>query len=677
MAGTSSSVLLITMPWATPIHPSLGIALLSTILDQAGLPAEQLYGNLLLPRSTRPTVYGLADPGYYDDRSAGLSFVPHLYPHVTPEAIANAVAERHLRIISRDGQLPLDPVVLRWKRDGKLRQALIDQTLEDIRHGGVCLERAMDHIAAGNYDVIGMSLTFETQLVASLALARLIKQRWPDKKIILGGAACAAAQGLSMVRSFADIDAVCLGEGDAIIVPLVKALRGEGDLAGISNLAYRADGAVRTTPRAEPLSDLDWLPVPNYDPYLAQKAKSSWSDTRSVLMFETSRGCWWGEKHLCSFCGLNAEALVYRSKSPARMLDELMAFRRRWSLDDGLQAVDNILDTRYFEKFVPGLIAQQRENKHVSIFFEIKSNLRLWQMFQLAMAGMTALQPGIESFSDHILKLMDKGATAFQQVVFIKWAQQTGITPAYNILLRNPGETIADYRAMIELIPFISHLQPPNGIANMQLERFSPYFLRPAQFGIRNVRPKPHYREMFPDERVDLDELVYQFDYDHDDLDAPELVTTRRELMVALGEWQASYQPHRLTYFVLGTDVLLVDRRGPREVSHRLRDLAAALFLFIDQGKPFSRIQAQFAAQPETALRALLEQLVEWRVVYADRDKDAYLAVAVRVYQTAEELTKHYEEELARAQQRRANPYIPIRLHSKPPTDSDTAETPG
>lgn len=643
-------VLFITMPWATPVHPSLAMGLLSALLNQAGIANASLYGNLLSPRPAKPTVYGIVDTELYDDRSAGMSYVPFLYPQVTAEQVAGTIAERHLRILSRDGQIYIPPSAMDWKREGTLRRALMAQTLEDTEAARVCLSRCMDVVAAGDFDIIGFTLLFETQLVASLALAKQIKERWPERRILFGGAACASVQGHSTLKSFPFLDAVCYGEGEKVIVPLVRALRGEGELADIPGIAYRAEGKVCINKPVELLKDLDQIPVPNFDPYIEQKARSEWADTRSALTFEASRGCWWGQKHLCSFCGLNAEALVYRSKSPTRVLEQIREYADRWNIAGGLHAVDNILDTRYFKELVPQLIELRKQLPDLWFFYEIKSNLKLWQLFQLSMAGFRALQPGIESFSDHILTLMDKGATAFQQILFIKWAHQVGIGPAYNILMRNPGETVEDYREMTALIPFISHLHPPNGIANVQLERFSPYFLRPADYGIRNVRPKPLYREMFPDERVELEPLVYQFDFDHDDLDAPELVASRREFAEEVGKWQASFRPHRLVYFLGDKEVLILDSRGGTEVRRRLTGLAAALFLYLDQDRPFTRIVGQFADHTEGELRAVLGELAAQRFVYHDRRKDAYLAVVVRVYRSMEEFLAHARTEMERAQ---------------------------
>lgn len=647
-------VLLVTMPWATPIHPSLGLGLLGAILGRAEIATACLHGNLLLPGPRSTSVFTITDPGYYEDRSAGLAFVPHLYPHVTAQRIADTVAQRHWDIVTREGQLEIDAAAWQRAGDDSPRAQLVAQTLEDIERAGVCLERCMAEIARGRHDVIGFSITFETQLVASLALSRLIKERWPDVRIMFGGAACFSIQGRSILESFAFVDAVCTAEGDEAIVPLVRGLRGEGDLDAAPGVLYRRAGLVREAAPARTLRDLDGLPTPDYAAYFAQKAQSDWRDTITVLLFETSRGCWWGAKHLCRFCGLNGETLEFRSKSPDRVLDEIDELCTRWDTRDGLQAVDNIFDMTYFRTLLPRLARRQRE-RPVGIFFEIKSNLRLDQLFQLADAAVLTLQPGIEAFNDHVLELMDKGATMLHQINFIKWSTQVGIATTYNLLLRNPGERAEDYREMIDLIPTIDHLPPPNGIANMQLERYSPYFMTPDRFGLRNVRPKAHYQDMFPDAGVRIPDLVYQFDFDHDELDAPELVKARRDFIRAVLRWKRAYEPGRLLYRCVGDDVLVVDRRAPGEPrEERLCGPAAAVFLHLDEPRPFKALAQQFPAVAPDALRALLARLVAQRVVHHHVTRDRYLSVAIRSYADRREYEHHRDRCMARSSARLA-----------------------
>lgn len=628
-------VLFITMPWMTPIHPSLGLELLRSTLAEARIPSACLYGNLLLPRPTQETLLVLDPPSYYEDYTAGLSFVPHLYPHIGPEQVTAAIAQRRNRLMSREGHLDVMPYT-----------PSMEGARFDIQAAGTCLDRCLEIIDRGSYDIIGFSLMFETQLIASLTLARRIKERNPDVRIVFGGAACTAGQGVALLRSFRWLDVVCMGEGDPVIVPLVQALRGNGDLGQIKGIAFRSGYDVPVNAKAPPLLDLDQIPLPDYSDYFAQKRVSDWADTSNMLPFETSRGCWWGEKHLCTFCGLNAETLKYRSKTAKRVMKEIKALADRWDEIFCLQATDNIFDMRYFKELVPLLIEYQRQRKApIPIFFEIKSNLKRGHFFLLAAAGILMLQPGIESFNDHILQLMDKGATALQQITFVKWASQAYLSPTYNILMRNPGESVEDYHQMTEMLPYIKHLIPPHGIGNMQLQRYSPYFLQPEKFKLGNVRPHPHYDVMFPDPEVDVEQIVYEFDFDNAELDQPDLVAARRDFAIGLLEWKRDYKMHTLNYYIEEGDVVIVDRRDGGEERVRLSGRQAIIFSHIDQAHSFSEIAGRFQEIAPPVLRAFLESLVARRFAY-HHPNDYYLALPIRTYNTSEylkEVNEHLE----------------------------------
>jgi magnesium-protoporphyrin IX monomethyl ester (oxidative) cyclase len=61
-----------------------------------------------------------------------------------------------------------------------------------------------------------------------------------------------------------------------------------------------------------------------------------------MLLLETSRGCWWGAKQHCTFCGLNGGAMAFRSKSAERVVEEIRYLRDRYGVES-LSVVDNIL----------------------------------------------------------------------------------------------------------------------------------------------------------------------------------------------------------------------------------------------------------------------------------------------------------------------------------------------
>ena len=46
---------------------------------------------------------------------------------------------------------------------------------------------------------------------------------------------------------------------------------------------------------------------------------------------------------------------------------------------------------------------------------------------------------------------------------------------------------------MADSVPSLVHLEPPM-LIQVMLERFSPYFDHPTEFGIEIIGPLPHYR---------------------------------------------------------------------------------------------------------------------------------------------------------------------------------------
>ena len=151
-------------------------------------------------------------------------------------------------------------------------------------------------------------------------LLRRLKARYPEIHTAMGGANCEGEMGAALHALFPFVDYVCSGEGDRVVPELVRRLlagesplglpgifaRGEAAAAGRRDA--RADGA-RPGRSAVPGLRRLLRPVP---------ASSLAAVETPTLALETSRGCWWGAKHHCTFCGLNGGTMQYRSKSPER-----------------------------------------------------------------------------------------------------------------------------------------------------------------------------------------------------------------------------------------------------------------------------------------------------------------------------------------------------------------------
>jgi ribosomal peptide maturation radical SAM protein 1 len=465
-------VLLVSMPWQALERPSLGLSLLRAALRRDGVQCDVRYlGFMLADLIGVPDYLWVQDELPHTAFAGEWLFTRSLYGH-RADADQGYVEE-----------------VLRgvWRLDGPQ----IDRLLRLRPACDAFLDACVEAVDWSAYDIVGFTSTFE-QNIASLALARRIKRACPGVRIVFGGANWEGEMGEELRARFPFVDAAFSGEAD------------------VSFPAYVRD---ETLPEDAPIADLDRLPIPDYDDYFAALRRSSAAGRISpLLLLETSRGCWWGAKHHCTFCGLNGELMTFRSKTPERVLAEIEELRRYGP--KRVAAVDNILDMRYFRTVLPALAAA---GPPFTLFYEVKANLTAGQVRTLAAAGVRRIQPGLESLNDHVLALMRKGTTALRNIQTLKWCAEFGVTADWNVLYGFPGETAGDYAQMASLIDAVDFLTPPTGLTPIRLDRFSPLFADPAGFGLTCVQPLAPYKYLYPFSEKSLRRLAYYFDFQYAD----------------------------------------------------------------------------------------------------------------------------------------------------------------
>ena len=599
-------VLLVNMPFAG-LRPAMGLGLLSGHLRAMGVEVRSLYANLRFADRV-----GFADYRHVAERCpsqalggdwvfARAAFGPR---DAADDDYLAGYAERFAAGEGVDGA-----AVLRRCR------AAAGRFVDDL----------VGEVDWASYDVVGFTSTF-AQNVAALAVARRIKERWPRVVTVFGGANCEGVMGLRLHRSFPYVDHVCTGEGDRAFPALLASLMSGGTGADVPGVVRRVAGESRyASLDPEPVRDLDTLPYPDFTDFFAQRdgSTAARSEPRTVLM-ESSRGCWWGAKHHCTFCGLNGSSMAYRAKSADRVLAELIALRDRYQ-PVHVQMVDNILDMRYFRDLIPELRARELD---LGLFFEVKANLTRGQIEDLREAGIRTIQPGIESLSTAILRSMRKGTTAMQNVQLLKWCAELGVKPYWNLIYGFPGEDPADYDRTAETIAAITHLCPPFSIGQVRLDRFSPLFFDAASLGIRDIRPDRSYRAIYPLPEDDLFDLAYYFEHGYADGRDPRTYIGRTR--AAVRTWQAAPRGNdrdgRGLVYADHDDLLAVwdFRPGARRMLTILEGLSRDLFLYCDQHRSAADLTRHFAPADITAD---LKRLVTDRLIL---ELDArYLSLAV------------------------------------------------
>jgi ribosomal peptide maturation radical SAM protein 1 len=555
-------VVLVSMPFMDPDRPSIQLGLLKAITARYGFPVRTYHA--------------------YLDFAAriGIDYYRRLCQH------RGTLVGDWLFSLDAFGDAAPDPGA-----------RMLDELAHGVSHLGASQEEArerllrirgkdvpeylgalVDSFPWKDMAVVGFSSTFQ-QSAASFALARRLKRCYPEIMTIFGGANFDGEMGPELIRTVDCIDAAVLGEGDKALPDLLSTLADGGSLDRVPGVAWRQDGRVKVTAPRSGVDQLDDLPAPDYDEYF-QHAEDLGvlprTGQRNVwLPIETARGCWWGAKHHCTFCGLNGTTMRFRSKSPERVLDELAGQARRYR-SFRFEAVDNILDMAYLAKLFPALA--QKETGY-EIFYEVKANLSREQLRLMAQAGITHIQPGIESLSSNVLRLMRKGVRAVQNVNLLRWAQYYDIHVDWNLLWGFPGETEQDYADQAAVIPHLRHLQPPGTADRIWLERFSPIFTEPDTFRLRRRAPERSYQYVYPG-NVDLERIAYFFEYELDDA-LPD--STYAALRLAADDWSSAWHranPPVLKFWPAPHFVQIYDERLPgHEGSYSLEDTLADLYL--------------------------------------------------------------------------------------------------
>ncbi len=617
-----TDVLLVSMPFGPLFSPSLGLSLLQPQVQARGLSCRIEY--FTLPFAERVVGQHLYGKIASESRAMSRAFAGEW---IFSAALFDWSADQERRYI--DDVLMKPPAWLGRNPTRPPAARDVRALLAARRAAPAFLDWCADRIVEQSPRLVGFTSVFQQHL-ASLGLAKRLKARLPEVPIVFGGANCEATMGAETVRQFPFVDAIVSGEADAVF-PLVaeRAVRGESldDVPGIvTRTSVAAVFASGRPPTAPAITDMDALPFADYGDFTAQFGASAFSrDWQPTVFVETSRGCWWGERMHCTFCGLNGATMAFRSKSAPRALEEIAHLAEAFPGCD-IQVVDNILDLKYFKTLLPALAERRLP---VTLFYETKSNLKKEQVRLLRDAGVTMIQPGIESFSDEVLKLMKKGVSGLQNIQLLKWCKEIGVEPLWNFLLGFPGETPDEYARMAALMPRVCHLPQPSGVTAIRLDRFSPNFNDAGQLGFTRVRPLPFYEFLYDLPEAARHNLAYYFAYEY--RKPQEVARYAEPLVKGVHAWRTAWKHAELISVDVDDALIVFDTRprssGPVSV---LTGADRAIYLACDAIAEASQLH-----QANGATASRLDAMVARGLMLRDGTRYLSLAVPLGEYQPA------------------------------------------
>ncbi|MGQ9759268.1 MAG: B12-binding domain-containing radical SAM protein [Candidatus Methanomethylicaceae archaeon] len=334
--------------------------------------------------------------------------------------------------------------------------SIIDSTALELSH-----QQLGERLQKERSDVIGVTSTTPTIYDAMKAVT-IAKKSCPECITIMGGCHITFLPEETMAEC-PELDVGVIGEGEATIVDLLRALETKRPLKEVDGIVYRKDNTViRTRPR-KLIENLDEIPFPAR--HLLPLDKYTVLGERCRLgNILTSRGC----PFSCIFCSSSQfYGRRFRGRTPKNVVDEMEEIIKKYNI----RSFEIVDDTFTIDKKRAKEIAEEIVKRGLDIWWVCGSRVdlitkELLQAFKKAGCGL--IYYGIESGSEKVLKILKKAITLDQVKTAIRWAKKTGIEVIGSFIIGTPGETKED---VIKTIKFAKE----SGIDFAQFTAMTPY----------------------------------------------------------------------------------------------------------------------------------------------------------------------------------------------------------
>lgn len=465
--GVKQSVLLIQPPFTSLFEPSCALGRLKACLSSMGIACDCLYTNLELAASLNEKLRNWMILTSNDSYFAELIYSSETFPdHLSRNAFLHQMLAHYRRDIDNP----------------KLFQELFH-----------CVRRFNRRLLARwknnfPYTIVGISANFN--LMPSLYFGRALKYIHPRVETVLGGSECVGEVGHAIARTFSFLDWVVDGEGEETLLEITRILEKRSDEVP-SSTSRRINGRVIHNATSRKLVNITKLPFPNYDDYFNSASLKKIGGSVAVPV-EAGRGCWWGK---CAFCNVPCHANhSYRRMSDERIVETMEYLAERHKYLD-FRFVDSIQPTNLVS-LANALIKSPFD---FNFFMSLNATISIKHLELLAKSGLNSVQIGVESFSDNILKKMNKAPTVMNNILVLKAAKQLGIEASFVIISPYLGEAKSDIVENCDVIRNISHLIT----GKIQQVRFilkygSAIYCAPYRYGIKKISPSIFYKVILP-----------------------------------------------------------------------------------------------------------------------------------------------------------------------------------
>jgi len=291
--------------------------------------------------------------------------------------------------------------------------------------------------------LVGISMVFANQSVQALVLGRMIKTRFPQVHVTLGGAYLSqwamTADDVHLEQLLSCAHSIVCGEGEQAFTDLLERVSKNQSPADLPNLICR-DGAGGNLVRCEQLNytDISDQPPPDF----SDLDLEAYLTPQTVIPYCISRGCYWGRCVFCQNRYGDHHMRRYQTVGVEKAVSEMSALADRYG-SRHFNFSNDVVDPGYLKKLSRAMLDSGRA-------FTWNTDLRAEKAYDahtcqlMAQAGLKSVAIGFESGCQKTLDAMDKGKQVATIAQVLQNLYRAGVATQAMGIFGMPGESEAD-----------------------------------------------------------------------------------------------------------------------------------------------------------------------------------------------------------------------------------------
>lgn len=338
--------------------------------------------------------------------------------------------------------------------------------------------------------IVGFSVSADTQILAAVTAARMIRESRPDVTILFGGNYITRiATGWSGDHPLSEfVDAVFLGEGERSLIEYLEQHHGELSYSEIPGVLVT--GSSKRARPAPPIS-LEQ----NVSPDFSDSPLKNYFAPGPVLPIYASRSC----EYQCAFCAIPFASGSFRRRDASRVVAEIEQLKITHSTKY-FMFVDEIMTADVLNDISSELIT-----RNIDVYWYGEARFGKFWTSELAKkvrrSGCRKMNLGLESANQRVLNLMRKGTRRDIIDENLTSLMDARVPTHLFAIVGFPGETVSEAN---ETLQFLNRVQDTaqsqynssyhtSGVSEFLLDTHSDVARHPESYGVEILELDDHH----------------------------------------------------------------------------------------------------------------------------------------------------------------------------------------